>query len=81
MIPSNSSTTLVAKQSSADEEEQQDLVERMLRANGCWESHLGLSDCMSEAQDWRKCRNEVKQLQECMEKARLKQYDGTKTNQ
>ena len=56
------------------EEDEYDHVERMLRSNGCWQTHLELSDCMGKANDWRKCQNEVQKLKECMEKALIQKH-------
>ena len=50
-------------------EDHVDAVERALRQNGCWPSHLELSDCMGESRDWRKCQTEVRKLQDCMARA------------
>ncbi|KAL7071664.1 hypothetical protein ACQ4LE_009378 [Meloidogyne hapla] len=52
--------------------EQIDLVEKSLRANGCWETHLILSECVADKRDWRACQGEVKALQDCMKKANEK---------
>ena len=61
-------------------DEEQDQVEQMLKANGCWKAHLSLSECMSEGdtRDWRKCQVEMKMLKQCMEKVKQTKKDGTK---
>ncbi|XP_015435383.1 PREDICTED: cytochrome c oxidase assembly factor 4 homolog, mitochondrial [Dufourea novaeangliae] len=60
--------------------QQQDVVdplEEMLKKTGCMELHYQVQECIAETQDWRKCREQVKQFKVCMDeyqKKREKQY-------
>ncbi|TKR86543.1 hypothetical protein L596_011118 [Steinernema carpocapsae] len=53
----------------AKSEEEEDRVETLIKASGCWDGHLGVVDCMSEKRDWRKCQDELVVFRECMQKA------------
>lgn len=37
-----------------------DPAEVSIKASGCWDNHIRLTDCMSNSSsDWRKCQHEV----------------------
>ena len=75
--PQNSTTSSTTK---TTDTEQIDLVEKSLRANGCWESHVSLSECVADRRDWRACQAEVKELQDCMKKASEKKFEKVEKN-
>uniref|UniRef100_A0A914KQI1 Uncharacterized protein n=1 Tax=Meloidogyne incognita TaxID=6306 RepID=A0A914KQI1_MELIC len=72
--PKNSKTSqnLTTNLAETTNSEEIDLVEKSLRANGCWETHVNLSECVADKRDWRACQSEVKLLQDCMKKANEK---------
>ncbi|KAK8785082.1 hypothetical protein V5799_008556 [Amblyomma americanum] len=45
-----------------------DPVEEMLKKTGCIELHYAVQECMAEHRDWRKCQDEVRNFQSCMER-------------
>ena len=53
-----------------DNEEEEDPVITKLNKIGCLEKHYQVQDCYFETKDWRKCTKEVKEFQECVNKAK-----------
>jgi len=48
--------------------DQEDPVERMLKATGCIQLHYKVQECIAETKDWRKCQKEVHEFRTCMSK-------------
>ena len=54
-----------------DESEVDPVVEKLSKI-GCLEAHYKVQDCYFESKDWRKCTNEVKQFQDCINLSKRK---------
>ncbi len=45
------------------------IIEKLTKV-GCLEHHYKVQDCYFDTKDWRKCVKEVKEFQDCLQKAK-----------
>lgn len=58
--------------STQPKEEEDDPVDSMLKKAGCLDLHYNVQACMVEHKDWRKCKTEVQEFKECIERSKRK---------
>jgi len=50
-----------------NEDDDDDPVEKMLKAAGCLEKHYAVQECIAETHDWRRCQQPVQDFRKCIE--------------
>lgn len=66
--------------SDSQEEEEEDPFYTIIEKSGCAKYHYALQDCYAEKKDWRLCKKEMAEFQQCT-KAQQKLKNRTKSTQ
>jgi len=58
-----------------EDDEEEDPVDAMIKKTGCLEKHYAVQFCMADHSDWRKCQDQVKEFQICINEYNQRKKD------